>query len=163
MLKVTLNAIGFTVFMVILYFLWTQNTHWGDLAMMGILGFFVFLVFRQTIELPQLTVKRGWMLVLYILYLLKEMVKANFDVARRVIQPRMNINPGIVKTHTRLTSPVARMFLANSITLTPGTLSVELKGQDLYVHWIDVTGIDEASATATIVRGFERYLEVIFG
>ena len=54
-------------------------------------------------------------------------------------------------------------MLANSITLTPGTLSVEIRGDRLYVHWIDVAHVDEDHATERIVAGFERFLEVIFG
>jgi multicomponent Na+:H+ antiporter subunit E len=53
--------------------------------------------------------------------------------------------------------------LANSITLTPGTLSVEIKGDLLYVHCIDVKETDMDRATEEIVGGFEKYLEVIFG
>ena len=55
------------------------------------------------------------------------------------------------------------MILANSITLTPGTLSVDVKDDYYYIHWIDVTDIDEQKATQKIVSGFEKYLEVIFG
>jgi len=58
---------------------------------------------------------------------------------------------------------MGRMILANSITLTPGTLSVDANGDHYYIHWIDVTDVDEESATKEIVAGFEKYLEVIFG
>ena len=53
--------------------------------------------------------------------------------------------------------------MANSITLTPGTLSVEVKDDYYYIHWIDVTDMDVEGATEKIVAGFEKYLEVIFG
>jgi len=101
--------------------------------------------------------------VFYIFYLFISIVKSNFDVARRVIQPKIPINPGIVRVKTKLKSPVGRMILANSITLTPGTLSVDVKDDYYYIHWIDVTDIDEQKATQKIVSGFEKYLEVIFG
>ncbi len=104
----------------------------------------------------------AWSLA-YIPYLLRAIIAANIDVARRVVNPALPIRPGIVKVRTNLESPLGRLFLTSSITLTPGTLTVETSGRELYIHWIDVEadGIEEASER--IVRGFERYLERIFG
>lgn len=69
------------------------------------------------------------------------MAKANIDVAIRVITGK--INPGIVKISPGLKSDAAITFLANSITLTPGTLSVDIDetNNDLYIHWINVTNL----------------------
>jgi len=53
--------------------------------------------------------------------------------------------------------------LANSITLTPGTLTVEMRNEYFYIHWIDVTKEDILGATEAIVSKFEKYLEVIYG
>jgi len=100
--------------------------------------------------------------VAYVPYMAWAIVKANLDVARRVIDPRLPIRPGIVRVKTRLKHPVARTALANSITLTPGTLSVDICGDELCIHWVDVQAKDIEEATREIVAGFERYLEVIF-
>ncbi len=69
------------------------------------------------------------------------MAKANIDVAYRVITGK--INPGIVKISPNLKNDAAITLLANSITLTPGTLSVDIdeKNNDLYIHWINVTNL----------------------
>ncbi len=99
----------------------------------------------------------------YIPYMIWAIVLANLDVAGRVLRPRLKINPGIVKVRTNLHSQVGRMILANSITLTPGTLSVDIVGDDMYIHWIDVESRDAEAATRKIAAGFEKYLEVIFG
>jgi multicomponent Na+:H+ antiporter subunit E len=58
---------------------------------------------------------------------------------------------------------MGRLLLANSITLTPGTLTVDLDGDWLYIHWVRVESVDIDRATAEIVAGFERYLEVMYG
>jgi len=92
-----------------------------------------------------------------------ELLKANFDVAFRVVQPVIPINPGIVKVKTNLKSSLGRLILANSITLTPGTLTVDTEGEYLYIHWIDVSGDDIDETTRTVTGKFEKYLEVIFG
>ncbi len=94
---------------------------------------------------------------------IKELILSNLDVARRVFSPSLPLNPGIVKVHTNLTSDIGKLVLANSITLTPGTLTTEIKDDLLYIHWIDITAEDMDGATQEIVKKFEKYLEVIFG
>lgn len=71
---------------------------------------------------------------LYLLLLLKEIVIANIGVAGIVLSPRMNISPCIVRLKTQLKSSLHRVILANSITLTPGTLTVQLAEDELVVH-----------------------------
>jgi len=73
---------------------------------------------------------------------------------------RLPIDPGIVKVQTGLKTPLGRLLLTNSITLTPGTITVEMKGPDIYVHWINVQDSDPVAATKAIVGDFEKYLEV---
>ena len=93
-----------------------------------------------------------------------ECFKANIDVAYRVIHPNLPIHPGIVKVKTGLTSDTALTFLANSITLTPGTLSVDIDRENgfLYVHWIEVRERTTEKATKLIVERFEKILKRIF-
>ncbi len=102
-----------------------------------------------------------WMIV-YIPYLLWYILLANLDVAYRVIHPDLPIRPGIVKIKTTLTTDMAKTFLANSITLTPGTLTVDIKGSELYIHWIYVKGKDVDAWTESIIGKFEPILRRIF-
>ena len=102
-------------------------------------------------------------LFIYFFVFTLELLKANFDVARRVLSPSLPINPGIVEVKTKLKSKIGRLALANSITLTPGTLTVDIKDDSLFIHWIDVTSTDIKGATKKIVENFEKYLEVIYG
>jgi len=100
--------------------------------------------------------------VIYVPYFLYYCVRANIDVALRVINPNLPIRPGIVKVRTTLTSEMAKTFLANSITLTPGTLTVDIDGDDFYVHWINIDTDDVAKRTAEICGRFEPLLRRIF-
>jgi multicomponent Na+:H+ antiporter subunit E len=99
----------------------------------------------------------------YFGYFFNELVKSNLRLAAIVLSPSLPIKPGIVKVRTRLKSRMGRLMLANSITLTPGTLTVEMDGEWLYIHWVSVQSPDIEAATGEIVAGFERYLEVIYG
>ena len=101
--------------------------------------------------------------IFYYAYFFKELFKSNIKLAAIILTPSLPINPGIVKVRTRLKSKMGRLMLANSITLTPGTLTVEIDGQWLYVHWVNVETTDIDEATKKIVAGFESYLEVIYG
>ncbi len=93
-----------------------------------------------------------------------ECIKANIDVAYRVIHPDLPIKPGIIKIKTKLKSDTALTFLANSITLTPGTMSVDIDEDEgiLYIHWINVQDQDIRKATEIIAGKFERILARIF-
>jgi multicomponent Na+:H+ antiporter subunit E len=106
--------------------------------------------------------RRLFWLFCYAWVFLWAMVKANFDVAYRVLNLYLPINPGIIKVRTRLKSDMARTFLANSITLTPGTMSVDMVGDRIYIHWINVVSDDIQRDTEIIVKHFEKYLERIF-
>jgi multicomponent Na+:H+ antiporter subunit E len=90
-------------------------------------------------------VKRIIMFFLYLLILLKEMVLANLDVAYRVLHPKMPIRPGIVEVKPEIDSDMGKLVLANSITLTPGTLSMDYIDDSLYIHWISVKDDPEES------------------
>lgn len=72
--------------------------------------------------------------ILYLLLLVKEIVLANIGVAKIVLSPEMNISPCIVRLKTQLKGNLHRTILANSITLTPGTLTVRLAEDELVVH-----------------------------
>ncbi len=74
----------------------------------------------------------------YLPVFLWEMVKANIDVAYRVLHPRLPIDPGLVKIRTGLKSETGRTLLGNSLTLTPGNTTVDIIGDQLYIHCIDV-------------------------
>ena len=58
---------------------------------------------------------------------------------------------------------MARMILANSITLTPGTFTVDIKEDTLYIHCIDIKSENVSDVTNNVVRKFEKYLEVMYG
>ncbi|MBL6946799.1 MAG: Na+/H+ antiporter subunit E [Rhodospirillales bacterium] len=110
-----------------------------------------------------LSPRRLLYLLAYLAYLAVAIFRANLQMAAIVTRPELIIRPGIVRVKTRLKSPLGRLVLANSITLTPGTLSVDVEGDEFFVHWVNVESEDADEATRQIVSGFERYLEIIFG
>jgi multicomponent Na+:H+ antiporter subunit E len=112
--------------------------------------------------LPPIGVKRIVFSIAYVVVLFKEIVVANLDVAYRVIHPKLPIKPGIIVIKTALKQDIAKLILANSITLTPGTFTLDILGDTLLIHWINVQSEDVDRATKMIGERFERYLRVIF-
>ncbi|HUW58752.1 MAG TPA: Na+/H+ antiporter subunit E [Planctomycetota bacterium] len=153
---------------ILVFLLWlliTWSLQWQD-VLVGVV-FTVLVSFLAGNILPMrpsrlIDPRRLFWLLVYIPYFLYYCVKANLDVAYRVLHPEMPIRPGIVKVRTGLKTDLAKTFLANSITLTPGTLTVDIVDQDFYVHWIYIKGEDVEEHTRIIIDKFEPLLRKIF-
>lgn len=152
----------------LLFVIWlmlTSSLHWQEVSVGAILSIALALpLHRKYIELglPPFGGRRIAYSAIYILVLFKEIILANIDVAYRVVHPGMPINPGIVVIRTSLKSNIAKLILANSITLTPGTFTVDIQDDRLLIHWINVKSPETEKATEVIGERFEKYLRVIF-
>ena len=93
-----------------------------------------------------------------ILWFAWELLLANVVVARTVLQPRLRIRPGILAYRTDLRTEMAVAWLANLITLTPGTLTLAVSEDNriLYIHTLNVT--DPNAVVASIRHAFEANL-----
>jgi multicomponent Na+:H+ antiporter subunit E len=101
--------------------------------------------------------------VVYLIVLAASVVKANVEVAYRVLHPAMPIRPGIIRVKTRLRRPASRTMLGNSITLCPGTLTVDIwEDGTMMVHLIYVRSLDDREAGRQIIGRFEWLIEKIF-
>lgn len=105
--------------------------------------------------------QRYFWFVIYLFIFVWECIKANFDVAYRVLHPSMPIRPGIVRVRTTLKSEFAKALLANSITMTPGTITVDIIDDSLYIHWIYIKSEDPEVYTKMIIGVFEKYIKKI--
>lgn len=94
--------------------------------------------------------------IAYVPYLLYKIIQANVDVAVRVLKPSLPINPGFVKIKCTSDDNLLKLMLSNSITLTPGTLTMDIKDGYLIVHTIDETAYKDREE---IKAGFTRYLK----
>lgn len=98
-------------------------------------------------------------LMLYLGVFFIALVRSNIDMARRVLSPSLPINPEIVEIQTSLKSDLGKLLLANSITLTPGTLTVDVIDDRMIIHWIECRpGTDLDLATRAIAAGFEYHI-----
>ena len=98
-------------------------------------------------------------ILIYLGHFMLALVQANFDLALRILTPSLPIRPQMIEVKTILKSPLAKLMLANTITLTPGTLVVDVVGDRLQVHWVYCPpGITSQSATEQIVSKLEKQI-----
>jgi multicomponent Na+:H+ antiporter subunit E len=91
-------------------------------------------------------IRLTWRVALYVLWLVKEIFRANVSVARIILDPKLPISPIVVPFRARMKSDLCRVIYANSITLTPGTITTGTEGDILRIHaltWHDVDGREE--------------------
>ena len=136
-----------------------------EIIIAGALISFMLDVFIRKVLSLNLTAKNFFMAVkilphilLYVIVLLVEIIKANFAITKLVLSPNLEVEPCLVKFHTPLKTNAARVALANSITLTPGTITVSLEGNNLLVHALNREIADGLEGSI-----FERLLAVMEG
>ncbi len=113
----------------------------------------------QLLDNLKLTPMAFWSFLLYLIVFLKALVIANFDMARRVLSRRIPLQPNLVEITTSIQSDLGKLILANSITLTPGTMSVDVRRNRLLVHWIDCPEtLSAEQMTQQIAGDFEKHI-----
>jgi multicomponent Na+:H+ antiporter subunit E len=73
-------------------------------------------------------------LIRYVPWLIGQVIHSNLDVARRIVSPELPIHPSVVKVDATHHTEVGRVTYANSITLTPGTISLDVSAETIEVH-----------------------------
>lgn len=124
----------------------------------GLMYWFIckFLDYDPKMEI--MIFKRLFQILHYVFILVKEIIKANFAVIKMIMSSRYEIEPAVVRFKTDLKTQQARILLANSITLTPGTITVSLEEDEYVVHCLDKSlaqGIG-SSVFVTLLRKMER-------
>jgi multicomponent Na+:H+ antiporter subunit E len=168
-----LKTLSRLIVFILSFLVWLSLTSFSDIQEITA-GFFISIIvslvaghFLITILPGKNLFKKFMISVKYFFIFILEMIKANLHVAYIVIHPKLPIKPGIVKIKTLLTKDSARTVLADSITLTPGTMTVDINSEtnEYYIHWIDIVSAnpnDVNENTEKISSVFEKILKEIF-
>lgn len=107
----------------------------------------VFLAYRMHVADPEgLPFHVGGRFLVYLPWLMKEIFTANVHVAKIILDPKLPISPILVHYRANQKTDLGRAIYANSITLTPGTITTGVRGDELEIHsltWLDVDGREE--------------------
>ena len=116
---------------------------WSGIYKPLLLGLGIFSCALTIFQTELYAMRFGRRLFAYWLWLAKEVVKSSLDVARIVLNPALPISPKVVKVKASCEHPVDQAILANSITLTPGTLALDVYKGEITVHALTQAGADE--------------------
>lgn len=142
--------------LIALIWMFLQNSYLLTTFVFGfIIGLFILFVLRRFFEYD-FYFRRVFAFVKLVGVFLIEMIKANVDMVKVVLQPRLKNKPGIIAVETELETEIEIATLAALITLTPGTVSMDFSadGRTIFVHSIDVDDRDEI--IADIRNNFEK-------
>lgn len=142
--------------LIALIWMFLQNSYLLTTFVFGfIIGLFILFVLRRFFEYD-FYFRRVFAFVKLVGVFLIEMIKANVDMVKVVLQPRLKNKPGIIAVETELETEIEIATLAALITLTPGTVSMDFSadGRTIFVHSIDVDDKDEI--IADIRNNFEK-------
>lgn len=133
-----LNYIGTTIILFLFWVAVSGSLQWPQLVVGLAAASFVTYFNRNLLitaeERPAVRLRTIFWLLGYLFQLITDIVKANFQVARLVLHPKMPIEPGMMPLEVEIESVASRVLLGNSITLTPGTLTVLSEGKKYLVH-----------------------------
>ena len=122
-------------------------------------------VFAFVCRFMDFSIQREWnfyrrlpLFARYVFVLIREIITANLAVCRMILTRREVMEPVIVRVHTDLKTETARVILANSITLTPGTITVSMTDQELLVHCLDKS-LSEGMEDSVFVKLLEKIEE----
>lgn len=119
--------------------------------------FFKDSIFKETKEQSRLKLTR--LLFYYLPWLVWQIITASIQVAYVVISPKMPINPSIIRFKTKLNKVTAKVILGNSITLTPGTITIDLNEDEFIVHAlmdISFSGIESDSLPLQVAKLYDK-------
>ncbi len=112
----------------------------------------LFIAFRMdVIDREGVPVHLAAKILFYWIWLAKEIAKSNWQVARLILDPKLPISPRMIRVKATQTTDYGRVIHANSITLTPGTVSVEIEKDEILVH-----AISQEAAEGTLEGSIDR-------
>ena len=109
--------------------------------------------------LKALSPVRLFHIIIYIPVFFIKMVIANIEIAFIVLNPKLPIEPSIIKAKTELKNDISMLWLANSITLTPGTLTVDVRDGEFYIHCVKPTETTSKWLKEKVLYPFEKHLK----
>ena len=148
--------------MLVIVWLLLNGASWGQLVLGLILGWLIPLLTYPYVR-GHASIRKPLALMVYMVRLVFDIVVANLDVARRVLMPNRHLKPGWIAYPLNMSEPFPAALLASSVSLTPGTVSVEFSADNkvLYIHVLHLD--DEKALCEFIGQRYEQPLKEIFG
>ena len=153
-----MRLLFWTLLLFIMWLILTSNLH-GENILVGLgVSFSIALLYIKLFKHKTFEFINPFWLGVYLLVLVKNLTISNIQIAKRTLSKDMKLSPVIVAVKTELKSEWKKLLLANSITLTPGTLTLDVKDDMLYIHVIE---FHEGESKKLLTQEFENIIAKI--
>ena len=136
-----MRLLFWTLLLFMMWMILTANFELANIFIGFGISFSISLIYVKMFKHTEFESVNIYWLSVYILVLIKNLLISNFQIAKRTLSKDMNLEPAIVEVKTELKSEWKKLLLANSITLTPGTLTLDIVDDYLYIHIIECRDI----------------------
>ncbi len=130
----------------------TNSIDFANIVVGLIVSAVIALLYTRSFKEDDVEMISPLWLGVYIVVFLKNIILSNIQISKRILRKDMRLAPAIVAVKTDLKSDWKKLLLANSITLTPGTLTLDVKGDTLYIHTIEY---DKEKKKEDIIKEFQ--------
>ncbi len=144
---------------IILFGMWmilSSNLEVANIIIGLTLSIVIAFIYTKMFTHEKLHIINPYYFAIYIVILIKNLIISNIQIAIKVLSADMKLNPKVVEVKTSLESDWKKLLLANSITLTPGTITLDIEGDTLFIHTIECKGDKEQ-----ITKEFEEIIAKI--
>ena len=152
------RVLFWSILLFVMWLIFSNNLQIANVFIGLGVSFGVALLYTKLFPTEKFDSINPYWLGVYVLVLIKQLIISNLRIMKRVLSKDMKLSPAIVGVKTELTSDWKKLLLANSVTLTPGTLTLEVKGNMLYIHVIEFR---EDSDKDAITKEFESVIAKI--
>ena len=153
-----MRLLFWTILLFVMWLILTANLQIANVFIGTAVSFSIALLYTKIFEHKEFEFINPLWLMVYFFVLLKSLILSNIQISKRILSKDMDLSPAIVAVKTDLKSDWKKLLLANSITLTPGTLTLDIKDDTLFIHVIEY---DKDSNKENITKEFENIIAKI--
>jgi len=147
-----------TLLLFIMWMILSANFEVANIFIGVGVSFLVALLYTKIFQHDKFEIINPYWVGVYLIILIKNLIISNLQITKRTLSKDMKLSPAIVEVKTELKSEWKKLLLANSITLTPGTLTLDIKDDKLYIHIIECRDIENKQL---ITKEFEEVISKI--
>ncbi len=150
-----MRLLFWSILLFVTWMILTANMQIANILLGAGVSFSIALLYTKLFQHKEFEFINPFWFGIYIWVLIKNLVISNIQIAQRVLSRDMKLSPAIVEVETSLESDWKKLLLANSITLTPGTLTLDIKENTLHIHTIEY---HDGSDKQEIIKEFEEVI-----
>ena len=143
-----MRLLFWSILLFVLWMILTSNFQMANILVGMAVSFSIALLYVKLFTHKNFEFINPVWLIVYLYVLLKNLIISNIQISKIILKSDMKLSPAIIAVKTNLESDWKKLLLANSVTLTPGTLTLEIKDNTLFIHVIDYSeGLNKENIT----------------